>query len=518
MAYLTAFDTNELEQINTQVLVIGSGIAGLVSALECNKNFDVLLMTKSELMDTATWYAQGGIASAVSNVDSSMLHMEDTLKVGAGLSDKKAVKVLVKNGPDAIKYLQKIGAEFDRIGKELSLALEGGHSLPRIIHRRDATGSEVQEKLVKAVLQEKGIEVLEKTFAVDLLVDKGKCYGCLVYNGKKLLVINAQVVILATGGAGQLYSQTTNPAISTGDGMAMAYRAGATLMDMEFIQFHPTSLYEEEERHFLITEALRGAGAYIVNEAGERFLAERHPKAELASRDIVSQEILKEMKRFNKPFVFLDARHISKDKIKNEFPLIYQTCLDVGYDLSNQLIPVCPVAHFMIGGVKTSIEGKTNIEGLYAAGECACTGLHGANRLASNSLLEGIVYGKAISEYIKNKKLEIEKKMITSKIGKDKKILDTKIKKELQKVLFENAGIIRNKEGLEKVIRFINKEDYSTIKLNASSIELANMLITAKILATKALERKESRGVHFRKDYPYQKETYKKHSQASSGN
>lgn len=508
MRYLVDFNLRDLDIIETDVLVVGSGIAGLTAAFECAPFFKTMVLSKSSLSDTATWYAQGGIASAISNDDSIELHYRDTVKAGAGLCDTKVVRAFINESLGAISFLRNLGTEFDQQTGKIQLALEGGHSKARILHRRDYTGSEVQQKLVKAVLKKKGINVIENAFSVDLLTEGNKCIGILAKKKERLFAILAKSVILATGGAGQLYSVTTNPNISTGDGMAMAYRAGAELMDMEFMQFHPTSLHTKQSPRFLITEALRGAGAYLVDSEGKRFLQSIDKAAELASRDIVAQAIFQQMQSQNKDYVHLDAKHIKENVLVDSFPSVYKACLDAGYDLLRDLAPVSPAAHFMIGGIKTDVDGRTTVKNLYASGEVAATGFHGANRLASNSLLEGVVLSRRIARYL-HKNLPLDKaQSLASKhkrrvTSADK--LPMTLKKDIQKNMWQNVGLVRTKQSMkeaQKSIRRINQRVKTTILSSSADFQLANLAVLAQIVINSALWRNESRGVHMRTDFP----------------
>ncbi len=521
--YLVNFDSQKLQKNFSDLLVIGSGIAGLTAALQFCKDYRVTPVTKSKLKESSTWYAQGGIATAVSQQDSPELHFNDTLKAGAGLCNPEAVKVLVTEGPKYIFELIRLGADFDRaLGDEIKLSREGGHSLPRIVHSGDSTGSEVEKTLVKAVKDCPGIVIEKNAFAIDLITFQNRCLGALVLpsRAKKPVMFLARAVILATGGLGQIFGITTNPLISTGDGVAMAFRAGAEVSDMEFIQFHPTALDISESPRFLITEALRGVGAYLRDCSGERFMIGAHPQAELAPRYVVVREMLKAMERCQDTHVYLDATHLSPDEIKEEFPHIYEHCQEFGYDLAKDLVPVSPAAHYLMGGVKTDTFGETNIPGLYVSGEVACTGVHGANRLASNSLLEGLVFSgrmkgqldKAFSEVSRDSLKEIElnfairrdKSSITIKKGRDR----------LNELMFKDAGVQRSKSSLEEVFDEINKMG---ILLKAEfhspkGYELQNMIIVAYLIVKSALLREESRGTHFREDFPLiDDENWKKH-------
>lgn len=512
--YLVNFNSKRIKRNISDILVIGSGIAGLTVALDSSKDFDVSLITKGKLRETSTWYAQGGVATAISDEDSPELHLKDTLRAGAGLCNKKAVKTLVSEASDAIDWLVRLGAEFDLHGSGAQLAREGGHTLPRILKAKDSTGQEVEQTLVRAAEKWQSVRICERTFSVDLLIHKGRCIGALVFDlkRKRLQLELAAIVILATGGCGQLFRVTTNPSVSTGDGIAMAYRAGAKVTDMEFVQFHPTALDENRIPRFLISEALRGEGAYLKDGQGKRFMEGVHPLSELAPRDVVVREMVKVLAQTKADHVFLDARHIGKDKLTKEFPTILKRCKENGYDLTKNLVPVAPAAHYMIGGVKTDTFGRTNIEGLYACGEAAATGVHGANRLASNSLLEGLVFSHRICKDIRQKEKAIlrRKRYIidaglsykTPRINK--RILTRKERAHLQGLMSKDAGPSRSEEQLKSLQAELDEKKvfFQRAFSNPKELELNNMVLVAGLITKTTLRRKESRGVHFRADFP----------------
>ena len=506
MRYLTKFDLKKMDVEEVDVLVVGSGIAGLTAAFEIAPYYKTMVLSKSSLFDTATWYAQGGIASAISKEDSIELHYRDTIKAGAGLCDPQAVRAIISESLGAISFLRNLGTQFDHQRNELLLALEGGHSRARILHKRDFTGSEVQEKLVKAILKKKGIKLVESAFSIDLLTDNNTCIGLLAKKKNKKWAILAKAVVLATGGAGQLYSVTTNPSISTGDGIAMAYRAGAQLSDMEFMQFHPTSLHTKKNPRFLITEALRGEGAFLRDKKGVRFMEDIDKAAELAPRDVVARGISEKIQSQKEDYVFVDATHLRKDKVKNNYPSIYKACKEAGYDITKERVPVSPAAHFIIGGIKTDLNGQSSIKNLFASGECASTGFHGANRLASNSLLEGVVLSRRVARYIQKIGLiDIKPKRLYSR--RRATIFTNspaRMKKSLQKSMWKNVGLIRDKKSLRQAMRVfkgINKEIGASSLTSYGHFELANLALLAQLVTECALHREESRGVHLRQDY-----------------
>ncbi|MBI5212610.1 MAG: L-aspartate oxidase, partial [Nitrospirae bacterium] len=383
-----------MRNITTDFLVIGSGVAGLRAAVELARLGKVIVVTKDIPTESSTEYAQGGVAVALSDEDEVGIHFEDTIKAGDGLCREDAVKALVEEGPERILDLIEWGAEFDKEGTKLAFTIEAAHSRRRILHAHgDSTGKELERVLINKIKSFKTIRRMQFSTAVDLIIEDGRCKGAYVLKDGEIIAICAKSTLLATGGAGQVFSRTTNPAVVTGDGMAIAYRAGAVLEDMEFVQFHPTVLFAPAAPQFLLSEAMRGEGAILRNIFKETFMKNYHPDAELAPRDVVSRAIISEMVRTNNSHVYLDLTHRDSEFIKKRFPRIYSTCLRYDLNITKDLIPVSPAAHYMMGGVKTGLNGATSIKGLYAAGEVACTGVHGANRLASNSLIEGLVYG-----------------------------------------------------------------------------------------------------------------------------
>lgn len=512
-------------------IVAGSGVAGLFAALKLseqnNPEQKILLITKSDIKNSNSRYAQGGIVSVMKEnpTDSISLHVKDTLKSGAGLSDIDVVEFISKNSEQVTKELLAHGVNFDRDEENnLRFTMEGAHSVRRILHAGgDATGLFMEQALADDVFAKNNIQVLENTIIAELLTDEnGVCRGVVAFDEKtgEYHAYYSNAVILATGGCGQIYKYTTNPSVTTGDGMAVAYRAGAVMQDMEFVQFHPTAFKAKtEENMFLISEAVRGEGAKLVDENGNTFMEKYDERLELASRDIVSRAIFNEMRINNVPNVYLNAIVIPKDKLNQRFPTILGTCRKNGVEPENQFIPVSPAAHYMMGGVKATVEGITSIKNLYVIGETACTGLHGANRLASNSLLECVVTGFAVAELLKNKQLENVDENITDSDKKiaetvaiyekqlEEKLVDVKtLKEKLRDTMWQYVGIIRNEKNLaiaKEELKNIEKDFGYTDKCpNGETFDLRNMIAVAKLIVDFAIQRKESRGGHFREDYP----------------
>lgn len=526
--YLYSWSKSEVKVFESDVLVLGSGIAGLYTAIKASEHFQVTVLTKKTIEVSNTEQAQGGIAVAIDVADSPTLHFEDTLRAGAGLCDPLTVRILVEEGPACVEELMSMGAQFDRLDGELALTREGAHSQRRILHALgDATGWEIERALVAKAKESLNVTVGEGHFVVDLLENyKGDIIGALVLNEDtgELEGHLANAVVLATGGLGQVYRYTTNPSVATGDGMAVALRAGADLMDMEFVQFHPTALLIPNAPRFLISEAVRGEGAHLINSAGIRFM-ENVPGKELAPRDIVARAIWKEM---NQGSVYLDFRPIGQERILERFPTIYKTCLNYGMDVLTMPLPVAPAAHYMMGGIATNSYGETSLPHLYAAGECACNGVHGANRLASNSLLEGLVFGARIVEKMRDKIVakrpswegvlspEGNLKGIgrTGMNGSVKQLDGQELRNRIQDLMWDNVGILRNEAGLRTATELLmawERDDFSTCCVD--DLETANMLTVGSVIAKAALDRKESRGGHFRSDYPLRlDELWQKHS------
>lgn len=509
--YLVNFDSNNIETEYHDVLIIGSGIAGVYTALEISPEIDIAILTKETIDISNSVLAQGGIAVSLDKEDSPKLHFKDTLYAGVGLCDEESVWVLVNEAAANIDLLCKFGVNFDRkSSSELSLTREGAHSKNRIIHFGDTTGKEVCDKLISVVKTRENVKIKERTFAVDLITEDNVCKGLLTYeedSGKYKLYLS-NIVICATGGFGQLYTHTTNPEVATGDGVCLAYRAGAELMDLEFIQFHPTVLNHPLNKSFLISEAVRGEGAVLRNVDGKRFMPEYHELNELAPRDVVSRAIFAEMKKTGAEHVFLDITFKDRTHLENRFPNIFKTCLEYDIDISKDYIPVSPAEHYCMGGIKTDVHGRTNIVGFYACGEAACNGIHGANRLASNSLLEGLVFGHKIGFEVSSilnrggQAIKLNQNCSEHRINKD--FNRDEIRLEVQKLMTEKVGIIREAQGLtyardknEKYLELLNNLDNSSIK----DLELQNLVLLSRLVIESALEREESRGAHFREDF-----------------
>ncbi|HEY5021953.1 MAG TPA: L-aspartate oxidase [Gemmatimonadaceae bacterium] len=488
------------ERIRTRFLVVGSGVAGLHTAWRASADGDVMLLTKRSLFDSATAYAQGGIAAALGAGDSPELHRKDTLAAGAALCDAKAVEVLVEEGPARVRELATAGAHFDlEPGGNFKLGREAAHSRRRIVHAHgDQTGAEVARTLIKRVKESEGIKVLEKARILDLIVEDGVTYGVRAAVAGKAIEIIADATVLATGGCGQVYRYTTNPQVATGDGYAIAHRAGAKLADMEFVQFHPTALDTPENPLQLISEAVRGEGAVLLNEDGERFMPRRHKLAELAPRDVVAREIFRE--RAGGRRVFLDARMLGP-VFEERFPGIFAICRARGIDPANDLIPITPAAHYMMGGIVTDLRGRASLNRLYACGEVARTGVHGANRLASNSLLEGLVFAERVArDMIQVKKLPAPPR---------KKNWDVPVLRDrgaalvaadsIRRVMWDYCGIDRSAKGLRLGHAKLTEIES---RLPSGATEEMNMVQTSLLITDAALLRKESRGGHYRSDFP----------------
>ena len=509
-------------KLNTDYLVIGSGLAGLYAAHYASKFGKVLIVTKSTVKESNSYWAQGGIAAALDPEDSAVFHSEDTINAGRGLCNIEAVDVLVKEGKERILDLIELGMVFDSDEEGLKFGLEGGHSKRRVLHAGgNSTGQGMVEFLISSVEKNSNIEVLELASVTDLVSDGKSCSGAWAYNQEEneYILINAKATVLATGGASALFERTTNPDGATGEGLDLAYRAGAELMDMEFIQFHPTAFYSDSGETFLITEAVRGEGAHLVNREGKRFMNKYHRLGELAPRDIVSKSIYDELKESGSKYVYLTLSHLERPFIIKRFSNIYGLCMNQGLDLTCDLIPVAPAAHYTIGGVRTGLMGETNLSGLYACGEVTCTGVHGANRLASNSLLECIVFAKraidGANKYFETSAgLNIEPGqpgIFSNTDSKDQESFDN-IKNEIQNLNTHVLGIVRNGADIKAYISKLESiiEESRTLS-GWFAYKILSMGNMSRLIAESALYREESRGAHLRSDFPEEKEDLKTH-------
>jgi L-aspartate oxidase len=525
--------------VQSDFLVIGSGVAGLTFALKVAEKGRVALVTKKGIMESNTAYAQGGIASVFDSLDSFGLHIEDTLNAGDGLCNREVVELVVKNGPTRIRDLIALGVNFnvredtksDGDPAALDLGREGGHSQKRIVHAQDMTGRAVETVLVEHARAHPNIDVYEEHIAIDLITQSIRmkrglvttthedyCCGAYVLDtaSNRVKTFAANIVLLACGGAGKVYLYTSNPDVASGDGIAMAYRAGATLANLEFVQFHPTCLYHPQAKNFLISEAVRGEGGVLVDSTGHAFMAEYDPQKDLACRDVVARAIDTELKKSGADSVFLDISHQDADFIRKRFPNLHENCLKFGYDMTRDAIPVVPAAHYMCGGVATDVLGRTDIQRLYAVGETACTGLHGANRLASNSLIEALVYAhtaaeQAIKEFRGQEQLPMPHVPVWDEVGttdSDELIMVTQNWDEIRRLMWNYVGIVRSDRRLARAKRRIDiiqkeiRDYYWDFKVSADLIELRNIAVVAELIIKCATHRKESRGLHYNIHHP----------------
>ncbi len=483
-------------------LVIGAGVAGMRAAIALAPAGRVLVVAKESLRESSSEYAQGGIAVALGDDDKVDLHEQDTLYAGDGLCDRSAVRTLVEEGPAAIQELIEWGAEFDRHGDSLAFTREGAHSRNRILHAHgDSTGREIARTLYQKAASLPNVTFQSFAASTDLLLKDGVCGALLCDAAGKTVPVYARAVLLATGGLGRVFLNTTNPDVATGDGVAMAYRAGAEIADIEFVQFHPTALHVEGAPRFLLSEALRGEGALLRNAQGERFMERYHPLLELAPRDVVARAIVSEMTRTGAPHVYLDLTHRESGFVRGRFPRIYETCLRYGVDLERQAAPVAPAAHYAMGGVWTDLDGHTSLPRLFAAGEAACTGVHGANRLASNSLLEGVVFGaragRAMAEVAGGTARPTPRPNVFPQ--------GSSSSHAVRELAWEKCGIVRDASGLHDALLWLHDK-------GSGDFETRNMLLVAKLIACCALEREESRGAHYRTDFPEKRAGFERHT------
>ncbi len=515
----------------TDFVVVGAGIAGLRAAIELAAAGRVLVLAKNELSESATQYAQGGIAVALSDEDEIGLHLQDTLDAGDGLCNREAARILVEEGPERIQELIAWGTEFDREGTRLTFTREGAHSRSRVLHAHgDSTGREIGRALQARARALKNISFCEFEFSLDLCVSGDSVRGVSLMDEKGAVhQVAARAVLLASGGLGQVYRETTNPGVATGDGVAMAFRAGAAISDMEFVQFHPTALHLKGAPRFLLSEALRGEGAYLRNAETLRFMPKYHEMGELAPRDVVARAIVYELERSSgpDPVVFLDMTHLDAEKLRARFPRIHSTCMKYNLDIATDLVPVRPAAHYAMGGVRTDLEGRTSRKGLYAAGEVAANGVHGANRLASNSLLEGLVYGAragiamredagAIAPRKESKAAGApgrKKSTARASAGTNSPVVEEFIR-DLRQTMWKGAGIVRSGDSLRKALKGLQQLQARLPSENSRRArEAANLLQTGLLIVRSALGREESRGAHYRTDFPAHNDArFQKHS------
>ena len=507
--------------VETDFIVVGAGIAGLRASVELASAGRVLCLAKREVTESNTQYAQGGIAAALSDDDEVSLHLDDTLKAGDGLCNAEAARILVEEGLARIEELIEWGTQFDRTGSKIAFAKEGAHSRSRVLHAHgDSTGREIGRSLYLKARELRPIEFREFEFTTEVLMRDGRVVGVRVLDADgQLRNIFASSVLLATGGLGQVYSETTNPQVATGDGVAMAYRAGAEISDMEFVQFHPTALFLKGAPRFLLSEALRGEGGYLRNLELQRFMHKYHEMGELAPRDVVARAIAHELEVTKRPdaAVYLDLTHLNAETVRKRFPTIYSTCMRYNVDITEELIPIRPAAHYAMGGVRTDLDGRTSIPGLFAAGEVACTGVHGANRLASNSLLEGLVYGARAARSMRDGMRAVPQQLAAAattaqsngNTGEAEKLIQ-----KVQSIMWQHVAVVRDGKPLKQVVAdLVALQPQLPNSGDRRSHEAANILQTGLLIARSALAREESRGAHYRLDFPLKNDQkYLKHS------
>jgi L-aspartate oxidase len=506
----------------TDFIVVGAGIAGLRASVELASAGRVLCLAKREVTESNTQYAQGGIAAALSDDDEVSLHLDDTLKAGDGLCNSEAARILVEEGPVRIEELIEWGTQFDRAGSKIAFTREGAHSRSRVLHAHgDSTGREIGRALYLKAQALKPIGFREFEFTTELVMRDGRVIGVSVLDNEgHYHEIHASSVLLATGGLGQVYSDTTNPAVATGDGVAMAYRAGAEISDMEFVQFHPTALYLKGAPRFLLSEALRGEGAYLRNLELQRFMHKYHEMAELAPRDVVARAIAHELEVTKRPdaAVYLDLTHLNAERVRKRFPTIYATCMRYNIDIADEMVPIRPAAHYAMGGVRTDLDGRTSIAGLYAAGEVACTGVHGANRLASNSLLEGLVYGaraaRTMREEMRPPPPPVAASPRAPAPANGSPNETEKFIQKVQTIMWQHVGVVRDGKSLKQTVADLLAMQATAPKSeDRRAREAANILHTGILIARSALAREESRGAHYRIDFPVKNDRkFGKHS------
>ena len=498
--------------MDTDIVILGSGVSGIQSALKCSAFADVVILTKDKMTESNTFYAQGGLAAVFGKDDSKEQHVLDTLRAGDGISNKKIASLIANGSPYAVMELSKIGVNFNKNNDgKFKLSREAVHSRARIVHSSDMTGREIEMSISKAARNNKRIKIMEHHMVLDLITKNNKCFGCIVLDlqNKRIFPIFARKTVIATGGIGQVYKITTNPAVATGDGIAIALRQDVILEDMEFMQFHPTMMHNSNPS-FLISETLRGEGGLLKNSSGKTYMGKYHRDGELAPRDVVSRFSVIEMKKTRSKNVYLDMTNLDSSYLKKRFPNIYNECLRYGIDMSKDSIPVSPAAHYICGGIKTDSYGKTSMENLYAVGECACTQLHGADRLASNSMTEGLVIASRMSKIIRNriKKAKLEKVEVVipilSAAGNGR---ISALRASFRNIMWEDVGIIKSRKSLMRAMKKMMRIEEKIEKIkkdgtNKDVQELDNMITVAKTIIVASLRRKESRGTHFMEDYP----------------
>ena len=507
-----------MQVLEFDTVVIGSGLAGLTSAYYSSQFGSVAVVTKSQLDTSNSYYAQGGIAAAITSDDSPEQHLDDTMLAGRGLCDRDAVEVVVTEGKQRVLDLIEMGMDFDKQDGEYILGLEGGHSKRRILHAGgDATGKELTCFFLNKVQEQKAIKPFEYHAALRLLKNNGCITGVQAFDFKtgKNIIFKSKAVILATGGLSRVFARSTNPHTATGDGVAMAWEAGARVADLEFIQFHPSALYVPGKEAYLISEAVRGEGAWLLNEKGERFMKDIHPLAELAPRDVVAYSIFRQIQKSEKNHIFLSLKHLDPEKISKRFHHIYHHLKDYGFDLTRDLLPVAPAAHYMVGGVRTNLDAGTNIRGLFVCGEAASTGVMGANRLASNSLLECLVFGKRASETAaKLPKIDCSLPDIEpTRIDPENEELFLQYQNEIASIMSENLGIVRNKAGMEKALERLNEVEkkFHDTTNEYNKLKIKNAAVICRLITQAALVREESRGGHIREDFQKENPDFKLH-------
>ncbi len=513
-----------MQVLEFDTIVIGSGLAGLSAAYHSSKYGTVAIVTKSQLDTSNSYYAQGGIAAAIADDDSPEKHLQDTLVAGRGLCDVDAVKVLVTEGKERVLELIDMGMPFDKRNDKFILGLEGGHTKRRILHAGgDATGKAITGFKLKKVKEQKSVTAFEYVAVVKLLIQNNRIYGVQGYDfvSRENIIFKGKAVILATGGLSRVFARSTNPHTATGEGIALAWEAGAKIADLEFIQFHPSALYVPGKDAYLISEAVRGEGAWLLNKNGERFMKDIHPLAELAPRDVVAYSIFRQIQKTNSNYIYLSLKHLNPEKIKKRFNHIYDTLKDYGFDLTTDLIPVSPAAHYMVGGIRSNLDAETNISGLFVCGEAASTGVMGANRLASNSLLECLVFGKRASEKAASLQApEFELGNIEPVyLDSNNENVFLAIQNEIAELMSENLGIVRNEAGIKKALKRLEEisKEYSNHKNEYNLLKIRNTVSICKLIAEAALVRAESRGGHIREDFQDENPDFEVHSIQQKG-